>query len=274
MPRPDPWVIRNIVRSNFDESVSCYGEFEAEHGLFDFLTRQIAEICGVGKGKTILDIGCGTGTSSMILAELAGKEGRVIGVDISPEMLNCARRVAGGMENVEFLLCEACSVDKAVDGKVDAVLYNACIFLIPEPGRAIGCAYEMLNQGGVVGMNHLAGVFDGSGNNEAAGEELFLQAKREKLPFAPYGRKIFDTAQLPAMLERTGFRDVREGTITRKMGRDEIRDFYGIPAQSAGLYPRTSYKERLRLLDSLLDHYGERGVMEFDQRWGWCAGAR
>ena len=274
MPRPDPWVIKNIIRSNFNESVSCYEKFEAKYGLFDFLTRQLAETCGVDNGKTILDIGCGTGTSSMILSEITGKDGRVIGVDLSLEMLNCARRMAGGMENIEFFLCDACSMDEAVEGKVDAVLYNASIFLIPEPERALGCAYNVLRDGGVVGMNYLAGVFHGGGISETRGEELFLQAKREKLPFAPYGRKIFDIAQLPAMLERTGFRDVREGTISRVMERDEIRDFYGIPAQSAGLYPRTAYEERLRLLDLLLDHYGERGVMEFDQRWDLCTGIK
>jgi len=273
MPRPDPWVIKNIIRSNFDESVSCYEKFEAKYGLFDFLTRQLAEVCGVDNEKTILDIGCGTGTSSMILSEITGKDGRVIGVDISPEMLNCARRMAGGMENVEFLLCDASSVDEAVDGKVDAVLYNASIFLIPEPHRTIKCAYEMLNEGSVVGMNHLAGVFD-CGKEEGKVEDLFLRAKCEKHPSAPYGRKIFDAAVLPGLLERIGFRNVREGTISRMMGREEIRDFYGIPAQSAGLYPRTAYEERLRLLDSLLNHFGEQGVMEFDQRWGWCTGVK
>ena len=274
MPRPEPSAIRKIVRSNFDRSVPTYLEFEERYGLFDFLARRLAKICGIGKGARILDIGCGTGVSTLMLAELVGEKGRIIGIDNSPKMMEWARRFAGEMENMEFHLCDACSVDELVDGKADAVLYNASIFLVPEPEKALGCAFNVLRDGGVVGMNYLHGVFDGSADEKKDAGDLFMMVKGEKKPFAPYGRSIFETAQLPAMLERAGFREVRDGIISRRMELEELRDFYSIPVQSAGLYPRTAYGERLKLLDSLLEHFGDIGNASFDQRWGWCTGVR
>jgi SAM-dependent methyltransferase len=86
-------------------------------------TTLLLENLGVEIGSTICDLGCGNGFYSLQLAEMVGGSGRVIGVDIQPEMLELlrARAEATGIENIETVLgtfinpnLEAGSVDLAV----------------------------------------------------------------------------------------------------------------------------------------------------------------
>ena len=64
--------------------------------LIEPLGRIAIERLGVAAGERILDVGCGCGQTLLELADLAGPSGHVLGVDISPPMLGCAReRVAG-----------------------------------------------------------------------------------------------------------------------------------------------------------------------------------
>src|SRR6266567_663996 len=60
-------------------------------------------------GERVLDLGCGAGTDSLVAAQMVGPDGHVVGIDMTQEMLDKARRasVAMGVENVEFVEGEA-----------------------------------------------------------------------------------------------------------------------------------------------------------------------
>src|SRR5438132_13430564 len=60
-------------------------------------------------GERVLDLGCGAGTDSLVAAQMVGPDGNVVGIDMTREMLDKARRAAGemGADNVEFLEGEA-----------------------------------------------------------------------------------------------------------------------------------------------------------------------
>ncbi len=276
MPVKDPEVIKQIIRSNFDKSAVLYEDFEQRYGLFNQLTLQLAEVYNVQRGMTVCDVGCGTGTSTFTLANLVGREGLVIGIDFSENMLKVARKNLKHHSNIEFQLCDAELLDEHILAKPDAVLYNACIFLIPRPHKTLHAAYEILKEGGVVGMNYLKGMFGENAQEIPVDNDidLFHTAKADNLEFAPYGRRITETAILSKTLKDVGFKDIREGATSKKMTREEVKDFYSIPAQSAGLYPKTPYEERLELLDTLLEHIQNSGVTDFCQVWGWCAGVK
>ena len=62
---------------------------------------------------------------------------------------------------------------------------------------------------------------------------------------------------------------IHDGRTIIPMTRDMARAFYGIPAMSAGLYPKTPYEERVQMLDALLAHLQFSGNEEFNQVWGW-----
>lgn len=81
--------------------------------------RVAVRAANLSKGGTALDVACGTGKLTAALAVEVGPEGRVVGVDLSPVMLDQARRAFGRMPGVEFVLGNALSLPVA-DGSFDA----------------------------------------------------------------------------------------------------------------------------------------------------------
>jgi SAM-dependent methyltransferase len=101
------------------------------------------------KGETVLDLGSGAGFDSFLAANRVGKGGRVIGVDMTPEMLDKARQNArkGGYKNVEFRLGEIENLP-AADSSVDVIISNCVINLAPDKARVFGEAARVLRKGG------------------------------------------------------------------------------------------------------------------------------
>lgn len=82
---------------------------------FAALMRALASQCGYStlKGKTVIDIGCGTGLFSFALAEAVGESGRVWGTDVSEGFVSlCNKKKQSDMNNISFVLTS----DKALDG--------------------------------------------------------------------------------------------------------------------------------------------------------------
>ncbi len=100
-------------------------------------------------GQTVLDLGSGAGLDCFIAASKVGPTGRVIGVDMTPEMLERARKTASerGADNVEFRLGEVEALPVA-DESVDVVISNCVLNLSPERSLALGEAYRVLKPGG------------------------------------------------------------------------------------------------------------------------------
>jgi ubiquinone/menaquinone biosynthesis C-methylase UbiE len=101
------------------------------------------------EGETVLDLGSGAGFDCFLTANNIGKSGRVIGVDMTPEMLEKARENArkGGYANVEFRLGEIENLPVA-DGSVDVIISNCVINLAPDKKRVFREAFRALKLGG------------------------------------------------------------------------------------------------------------------------------
>lgn len=104
---------------------------------------------GLRPGETVLDLGSGAGADVFRAAGEVGLEGRVIGVDMTPEMIGRARALAAGRgyRNVEFRLgeIEALPVES---GTVDVVLSNCVLNLVPDKNRAFAEMHRVLRPGG------------------------------------------------------------------------------------------------------------------------------
>ena len=100
-------------------------------------------------GEVVLDLGSGAGIDCFLAAQKVGREGRVIGVDMTPEMLARARANARahGSANVEFRLGEIEHLPVA-DGSVDVVISNCVINLAPDKGEVYREAFRVLRPGG------------------------------------------------------------------------------------------------------------------------------
>jgi len=106
-------------------------------------------LASLREGETVLDLGSGAGFDCFLAASKVGKNGRVIGVDMTPEMLEKARENAskGNYGNVEFRLGEIENLPVA-DNSVDIVISNCVINLAPDKRRVFEQAFRVLKPGG------------------------------------------------------------------------------------------------------------------------------
>lgn len=106
-------------------------------------------LASLREGETVMDLGSGAGFDTFLAAARVGQTGRVIGVDMTPEMLDRARTNAqkGGYGNVEFRLGEIEHLP-AADRSVDVIISNCVINLSPDKARVFKEAYRVLKPGG------------------------------------------------------------------------------------------------------------------------------
>lgn len=129
----------------------------------DALPAQVTEsFAGVGNplalgeiraGETVLDIGCGAGLDSILAAGKVGPTGKVIGVDMTEEMVEKAKAnaLAVGVNNAEFHHGEADHLPIA-DGSVDVVISNGVFNLCLDKPRVLAEAFRVLRPGGRIQM--------------------------------------------------------------------------------------------------------------------------
>ncbi len=106
-------------------------------------------LASLREGEAVLDLGSGAGFDCFLAANQVGKKGRVIGVDMTPEMIEKARENArkGNYGNVEFRLGEIDNLP-AADNSVDVVISNCVINLAADKRRVFTGAFRVLKPGG------------------------------------------------------------------------------------------------------------------------------
>lgn len=103
----------------------------------------------LNEGDTVMDLGSGAGFDCFLAARKVGETGRVIGVDMTPDMLERARANAekGGFKNVEFREGQIEAIP-AADGEVDVIISNCVINLSPDKLQVFREALRVLKPGG------------------------------------------------------------------------------------------------------------------------------
>jgi SAM-dependent methyltransferase len=160
-------------------------------------------------GQIVLDLGAGAGFDAFIAARAVGSTGKVIGVDMTPEMVSKARTNArkSGAANIEFRLGEIEALPVA-DASVDVIISNCVINLCPDKRPVYRDAFRVLRPGGRVAVSDVV-----------AREELPDEVKRDLALHSGClaGATVQD--ELVEILKEAGFTDIK---IRAKGNSDEV----------------------------------------------------
>jgi SAM-dependent methyltransferase len=167
-------------------------------------------IAALKPGETVLDLGSGAGFDAFLAARAVSPSGRVIGVDMTPDMLTKARANAamGGYANVEFRLGEIEHLPVA-DATVDAIISNCVINLSPDKAQVFRDAMRVLKPGGRLAISDIVLT-----------AALPAEMRAEVALYTGCVASAADVPALTAMLEAAGFADIR--IVPKDASRDYI----------------------------------------------------
>ena len=98
---------QGYILGNRDSEIS---RLEVQANLFEPLTKQTLLNAGLKKGMSCIDIGCGSGSVSRLMAKIVGETGRVVGVDMEDKYLQyCNRNITSRQKNIEFIHDDICN---------------------------------------------------------------------------------------------------------------------------------------------------------------------
>lgn len=111
---------------------------------------------GIKEGDVVLDLGSGAGIDAILAAKKVGEKGKVIGVDMTEEMVIKAKENAEkqGIKNVKFIVGEIESLPLP-DNSVDTIITNCVINLTPDKAKTFSEAYRVLKKGGRIYLSDI-----------------------------------------------------------------------------------------------------------------------
>ncbi len=185
-------------------------------------------------GEVVVDLGSGGGFDCFLSAKEVGETGKVIGVDMTPDMVAKARKNAEkvGTSNVEFRLGEIENLPVA-DNMADIIMSNCVINLSPDKLRVYRDAYRVLKPGGRLAISDIVAT---APLPEKVQKNLALVAA------CVGGAATIDETE--KMLKEAGFQDIK--IKPNDKSRELIREWDPSKSENAGDYVVSAYIEAIK----------------------------
>lgn len=187
---------------------------------------------GLEQPRKLLDVGCGPGNSTQVLADAFPNALRIIGIDSSPEMIEAAK---DDHPDMEFRICDALNLPSLGEDGFDVVFSNACIQWVPDHPRLIRDMLALLRPGGMlavqVPMNYQEPI------HRIIGELAASDEWRAELAFARIFHTLSQEAYFDILAAEAGQFQMWQITYLHRMPSHEaIMDWY----KGTGLRPYLS----------------------------------
>jgi SAM-dependent methyltransferase len=179
-------------------------------------------LASIQPGETVVDLGSGGGFDCFLAAKQTGPDGKVIGVDMTPDMISKARANAakGNYPNVEFRLGEIEALPIA-DESADLIISNCVINLSPDKPRVFAEAHRVLRESGRLAISDIVAL-----------REIPDEIRSDLIAYSGCITGASEVREVEAMLAHAGFTDIH--VEVKESSRDFINDW--LPGRRAGDY--------------------------------------
>jgi ubiquinone/menaquinone biosynthesis C-methylase UbiE len=194
-PPPQWGAVFDALSSRYDQSgVPFFGP----------IARALADRLAVSSGERVLELGCGRGALTLLLAEAVGAEGRVDALDLSGEMVALTRAVTEGLSQVSVAQGDAAD-PSATGAPYDVVAASLVLFFLPDPTAAVRRWRALVRPGARAGVTTFAAPTPSWRAMEAAFDEALGQPVSQ----GPYGGPFADDEGVEAVFRAAAWADVR-----------------------------------------------------------------
>jgi O-methyltransferase/aklanonic acid methyltransferase len=211
----DSKVYKSTVTEAFNDAAATYDQLGVE--FFTPMGRRLVERADPQPGESVLDVGCGRGAALFAAAARVGRQGRVVGIDIAPAMIEHAAQWAqqSGLGNVELRVMDGEHPDFR-PASFDVVLGSYSLIFLPDAPAAVARYARVMRPNGRIAFTSPVFTDDTFPFLPPVFTELIPTALLRNLPpdWQPealsrrFNAWLGDTAALARTMQDAGFRDV------------------------------------------------------------------
>ncbi len=259
------------------EYVENYENLERKYRVYSTSARNLIDLANIQETDGVIDLGCGTGFSSQEIYQRIGDKGKLIGVDVSPKMIEMARKKFQGKDNVRFIVGDGYHLSDLVDEKVDVVLSSFTFYyFISDLNSLFKQIYNVLKPNGRYAFNITSYftplTFEGREYNKF-GYILWDEADKvlKEKGYMGRGEYVFDLSLLDnfdrvkEILEKSGFSSVEcklsELPITPSQTLDFTYDGffkYGSGTSFSSTLREIPFEERIGIIEEIIKRTKQR----------------
>ena len=209
---------RARVLAVYDAAAATYNQVGPS--FFLHFGKRLAGSAGIVPGSRVLDVATGTGAVLVPAAELAGHEGRVVGIDMSSPMISRARTEIGkcGLNNADVLVADGESLPFPQES-FDCVFCSFAIFLFSDLSSLLSECHRVLISTGRVGLVYSAG--------DDHNWDWFEQLISRYAPAASLGTERYSPQYVEATLKHLGFTNVETRVEVHSIMFSDASEFWG-----------------------------------------------